>query len=104
MKNTVDVFSTQQLTKNITLYHINTVHDDDQVKILICDKQKLDSEKCDYQKSYNRLLIDFRQKMLNFTKIINCTTDDCDLGYYIFNGPQYTVTNLLEIYKNDVIK
>ncbi|CAF1158205.1 unnamed protein product, partial [Brachionus calyciflorus] len=57
------------------------------------------SEKCKYEIDSNRLSIDYRAKLKDLSlsgNIFNCTMDDCDLGYYVGLGANYTVDKLLQ--------
>ena len=31
-------------------------------------------------------------------KVIECTSDECDLDYFIYDDPKYTVDQILSIY------
>lgn len=88
------------LNSSIAVNHIMTVLSDQQIISQTCDKLNYpaSSSDCQYEIQANHLAIDWRLNLTKFNKIINCTFDECNLGYYVFEGANYTVQKLLELY------
>lgn len=97
-----DVDNYTSLKPNITLNHIMTVLNDQQIVDKQCKPKKLDqsSADCQYEIQANKKLIELRLKLATYNTVINCTLSDCSLGYYIFDNPKYTVDNLMNLYLN----
>jgi hypothetical protein len=75
---------------------------DQQIIDQICKKRNLDpnSSECKYEIDSNKLMINIKSGLLNLSKngkLIECTQDDCDLGYFVGIGANYTVDKLLSI-------
>ncbi|CAF0715670.1 unnamed protein product [Brachionus calyciflorus] len=91
-----------KINQSIPINIIMTVKSDEQIKEQICKKQGygFDSEKCKYEIDSNRLSIDYRAKLKDLSlsgNIFNCTIDDCELGYYVGLGANYTVDKLVQL-------
>ncbi|CAF0830609.1 unnamed protein product [Brachionus calyciflorus] len=90
---------TLKIDQSIPINLILTVKSDEQIKELICKKRGLDAEKCKYEIDSNRISIEYRTKLKDLStkgNIYKCTMDDCDLGYYVGVGANYTVDILLK--------
>lgn len=78
---------------------ILTHQSDDQIDGLVCQPRNLNPDECQFQKDYNRMI--YEEKLANFPrnggKTVECTMDDCNLGYYIFNNPAYTIETVLSL-------
>ena len=88
------------LNSSITMNHIMTTYTDNQVISLTCGVKNYpaNSSDCQYEINANKLSIVWRKNLTNFNNIINCTLDECSLGYYVFSGANFTVQKLLQLY------
>ncbi|RNA22554.1 hydrolase [Brachionus plicatilis] len=96
-----DVFSTYKINQSIPINVITTVKSDDQIREK-CRKNgySVDSEKCKYDLDFNRELIVIRKSLKDLSsngKLFECSDDECDLGFYVGKGANYTVDKLLQI-------
>jgi pimeloyl-ACP methyl ester carboxylesterase len=102
LPNQTDEYNKTSLSANITVYHIMTVKSDSQIIKQICDPRKYNasSSECQYEIQANALSIKWRQNLYKFDSIVNCSMDDCNLGYYVSDSPQFTVNSLMNLYSN----
>jgi len=96
----VDVFNTTKIDTNIPINIIMTKKSDQQIIDQVCKKNGFDkdSAQCRDEIESNRISIRERTKLKDLSnagKLVNCEYDDCDLGFYVANGANYTVSNLL---------
>lgn len=102
IKDSKNVFETVKINDSIPINVIMTVKTDDQIKNQVCKKNDFafDSAECKYEIDSNNLSIKLRANLFSLGKagtIFNCTSDECDLGYYVGKGAEYTVDKLLKI-------
>ena len=72
---------------------------DAQIESQKCVPQNLDDSECEKRKEYNRLTYEDKAKTpQNGGEVVDCTEDDCNLGYYVFDHPEYTVRKINEIF------
>ena len=75
---------------------------DQQIKDNVCKNRKLDpdSPECKFEIDSNNLMNKMKSDLLNLSKngkLIECTEDVCNLGYFVGVGANYTVSKLLNI-------
>ena len=106
IENAEDTFAKYQIDQRIPINLLSTALSDEQIIKLTCvERMKIDpeSDECKYEVASNRYAISEKEKFASLTqaggKIIRCTSDECDLGYWV-DRPQFTVEKLLELYKN----
>jgi len=97
-----DVFSTIKIDANIPINVIMTKKSDQQIIDQICKKRGFsqDSAQCRDEIESNRISVRERTKLKDLSKLgklVNCEYDDCELGYFVANGANYTVNILLSI-------
>ena len=103
--NEEDVFSERKLNREIPINHIMSVKSDEQIIETICVPNKLSkiSEECSYEIRANRYMINVRKELTTLTengKIVECEHKACNQGYFIYDGVEFTVKALLELYPN----
>jgi hypothetical protein len=91
---------TAAINSSIKINNIMTVKSDQQIYTKICQPQNyaLNSSNCQYEIQANQLSIIWRQNLTKFDNIVNCSMDSCNLGYYVYEGANYTVQQLLHLY------
>ena len=76
-----------------------TKKSDAQIEAQTCEPQHLDSSQCEEKKLTNRLTYEDKAKTpQNGGSVIDCAEDECNLGYYVFDHPEYTVQKINEIF------
>ena len=101
LRNEVDYFETLKIDQSIPINVIMSRKSDQQIIDLVCKKRNYasDSSDCVYEINSNKIMISEREKLVSLTtgggKLISCTMDDCDQGYFVGLGANYTVYNLL---------
>jgi hypothetical protein len=95
-----DVFNTTKIDANIPINIIMTKKSDQQIIDQICTKNGYDkdSAQCRNEIESNRISVRERTKLKelsNTGELVNCEYDECELGYYVSNGANFTVNNLL---------
>lgn len=103
LANQTDVFSTLTVKESIPINHIMTVKSNQQIINQVCAPRKLapTSNECLYEQAANDYSIRQRKRLVNLTqngRVYECALDECDLGFYVYNGPQFTVDALLKLY------
>ena len=98
-----DVFSEKKIDQNIPINHIMSVKSDEQIIETVCLPKKFSkiSEECNYELRANRYLINVRKELTTLTKngrIIECNQDACNQGYFVYEGVDFTIKALLELY------
>ena len=78
---------------------------DQQIIDQVCKKRNLDpnSSECLYEINANKLSITAKSDLLNLSKngtLIECIQDECDIGYFVGKGANYTVQKLLSLKTN----
>jgi pimeloyl-ACP methyl ester carboxylesterase len=95
------------VNSSIPVNLIITSWNDTQVINDQCIKQGIavTSDACNYAVKANRMMTDFKIKLvpLNGGSISYCTDSVCDLGYYVFGKPDYTIAMLNKIYENTTL-
>jgi pimeloyl-ACP methyl ester carboxylesterase len=99
LANQTDPYTTA-VNSSIKINNIMTVKSDQQIYTKICQPQNyaLNSSNCQYEIQANQLSIIWRQNLTKFDNIVNCSMDSCNLGYYVYEGSNYTVQQLLNLY------
>lgn len=86
---------------NATIHIVTTAWNETIVKEKTCIPQRLDETLCNYEIAANAFWI--KQKLTfvhqNGGTVTMCSEPVCDLGYYVFTDPQYTINTLARIYK-----
>ena len=79
-----------------------TTKSDQQIIKQICAPHNFESNStdCENQIRANKLSIEWKRDLLKFDRIIDCTMDECDLGFYIYSGSNFTVQSLMNIYNS----
>jgi pimeloyl-ACP methyl ester carboxylesterase len=101
IRNEIDYFETLKIDQSIPVNVLMSYKSDQQIIDQVCKKRKYasDSSECVYEINSNKISIRERAKLVNLStaggKMINCTMDDCDLGYFVELGANYTVFNLV---------
>ena len=56
-------------------------------------------DQCEYYKKFDEL--NYQEKVDNIPqndgKVVECTEEDCSLGYFVFNKPEYTIDRVIEL-------
>ncbi len=90
------------ISDTIPVHMVLTTKSDKQVKEQICIPRGLepDSADCQYEIKSNEYYIQAAQKMVpaNGGKLIPCNLDACSQSYLIYEGPQFTVDALVQLY------
>jgi len=98
---TADYFDTLKIDQSIPVNVLMTQKSDRQIIEEICERNKYapNSTECVFEINSNRISISERAKLVNLStgggKLVNCTMNECDLGYFVHLGANYTVHNLL---------
>ena len=90
----------QTLTQSIPLHHIYTNYTEAKLNA-DCVKQNLSQIKCDEKLFFNKWTSEAKFNMTKLSlggKAIECTADDCSLGYYVNDDPKYTIEKLIELF------
>jgi hypothetical protein len=79
-----------------------TTKSDQQIIKQICFPLNFESNStdCENQIRANKLSIEWKRDLIKFDRIIDCTMDECDLGFYIYSGSNFTVQSLMNIYNS----
>ena len=90
------------VNKTMPLNVIMTFKTDEQIVEHTCKPRKFDrnSTKCIYEINFNRMLQEEKSKLVNLTpqsKLIKCEQDECDTDFFVGQGANYTVFNLLNL-------
>lgn len=93
-----NIFETKSIDQTIPINIIMTTKSDDQ----ICLDKKLsrDSADCAYEIDANNYSIAQRLKLKDLSQngqVVNCTLDQCSSDYFVTNGAEFTVSNLILI-------
>lgn len=88
----------QKLLGNISVSHLVTVKSDVQIEKEICKPRNLDEDDCAYEKKAFQLMSEMKMGLVGNQTIVKCTADECSLGYYVYDGPQFTVENLIYLF------
>ncbi|TRY61459.1 hypothetical protein TCAL_03167 [Tigriopus californicus] len=80
--------------------HIILTHQsEEQVDTLVCQPRNLTLEACQFEKDYNRMI--YEEKLAYFPQngghTVECTMDECNLGFYVFTNSSYTVQTVLDL-------
>ena len=96
-----DTFN-KTLNGTISINHIMTAKNEQQIIKQVCVLRRLEqnSTDCENEIRASKLNIEFKHDLLKFDKIIECTMDECDLGFYIYEGSNYTVQSLIKLYEH----
>lgn len=97
-----NVFATKTINQSIPINLIMTSKSDNQVIEKVCADKKIakDSAECLYEVEANQYSIAQRMKLKDLSlngQVVNCTLDQCDSDYFVANGAEFTVSNLLSI-------
>ena len=101
IRNEVNYFETLKIDQSIPVNVLMSYKSDQQIIDQVCKKRNYasDSSDCVYEINSNKISIRERAKLVNLStaggKLINCTMDDCDLGYFVELGANFTVFNLV---------
>lgn len=95
-----DIFQTVKINESIPINLISSFKTDQQVINQTCVAKKYapDSTDCLYEINSNKLYLFEKERLVNLTlngKIIRCSLDDCDQGYLVGLGANFTVNSLL---------
>lgn len=72
---------------------------DEQIENGKCYDLGLDAEQCQYEKDWNQLAVEEKMTIPRHGgEIIECRADECSLGYFIYDNPQFTVDAILDLY------
>jgi pimeloyl-ACP methyl ester carboxylesterase len=103
-ETTTDYFETLKIDQSIPVNVLMTHKSDEQIVEEVCERKKYapNSSECVYEINSNRISISERAKLVNLStgggKLVNCTMNECDLGFYVQLGANYTVYNLLNTF------
>jgi len=92
-----DVFQAK-LPANISVSHFLTVKSDAQIEKEICRPRNLNVDDCNYEKKAFGMMTEMKMALVPNQTIVKCNEDACNLGYYVYDGPQFTVDNLISLY------
>jgi hypothetical protein len=101
---TADNFDTFKIDQSIPVNVVMTHKFDEKIIEEICVRNKYapNSTECKFEINSNRISISERAKLVNLItgggKLVNCTMNECDLGYFVQLGASYTVYNLLNTF------
>lgn len=94
-----DVYTRDKILDRISVSAIMSKWNDSQVERLKCQKNKLDAEKCTYEKRLNDYMFKAKNDLVTNGGIeAVCDEDECDQGFFVYLSPQYTVDRIMEIY------
>jgi hypothetical protein len=100
-KDLISPFKRLSIDQNIPINIIMSKKSDQQIIDNVCKKRNLDpnSSQCKYEIDSNRLSNSMKSDLLNLSKngkLIECTQDECNLGYFVGLGANYTVEKLIQ--------
>lgn len=97
----------QTVDSNIKIHTLLSIRSDQQVIDMVCRPRGMDpnSSGCLFELASNRYAIEQRLKLgeKNRGEIVPCTDSACNLGYFVYDGTQWTVDALSRIYANTSI-
>jgi pimeloyl-ACP methyl ester carboxylesterase len=105
--NAPNVFSVP-VNSSIPVHMIMTAQNDTMITQLQCTAKGISatSDTCLKLVRQNQLYIQLKENVVlnrNGGTITRCTEAVCDLGYYVFGKPDYTINTLNEIYRNTAL-
>ncbi len=102
-----NVFESETLNRTLPVHLIISAWNDTQVIRNRCQPQGYlpDSDECRFLIDSNNISIDLKKKITNLNggSVTLCEMDECNLGYFVYDGPQFTVSALEQIYANVTI-